>query len=60
MPSARAVWAAAATPAAGPDMAMASGRAFAASTDIMPPAECRRCSERPAWPASRRATRSSR
>ena len=42
--SARARWAAAATPAAGPDIAIVSGRARAASTDIMPPAEWSRCS----------------
>src|SRR5678815_4611990 len=48
IPSVRAVCAAAATPAAGPDMAIVSGRALAASTDIMPPPECKRCRARPA------------
>jgi hypothetical protein len=46
-PSRRATHAAAATPAAGPDIAIASGRAFAISADIIPPAECRRWSGTP-------------
>ena len=55
-PRARDVCAAAATPPAGPDMAMLSGRSLAASTDIMPPAEWRRWSGLP----DARWTRSSR
>ena len=57
IPSVRAVCAAAATPAAGPDMAIVSGRALAASTDIMPPPECRRCRARPAGSRARRSSR---
>src|SRR5206468_3290341 len=59
-PRRRARCAAAATPAAGPDAAIASGRARAACGDIMPPAEWSRWSTAPGASRPSAATSSSR
>jgi N-methylhydantoinase A len=47
-------------PAAGPDIAMDSGRAEATATDIMPPAEWSRCSRVPGFCAPSEVFKSSR
>ena len=54
-PSEAATWAAAETPAAGPDSAMASGRRAAASGEAMPPAECMTCRRAPFTSRCRRS-----